>query len=344
MKKFFAIGGHCISENRIEHAIELITALRTQWPDSFISFCSHITVEERIQRLCDLVLIDKNNLMGNADFSNSHTRQYKHYFWQLPRPGFNISKTIPYKHYANHRQYHDLSVVLTELYDARAITFFTYDCEPIVSEKLSLHYELLEKYDAIFYDFYTPCWGASVNTEFFTLSSHAIQNGMRKIFRQDDYFSFNNITEFTLEQIYYALMKREKIDFKVLDKREENEGRFGVIAQHDKQEKIDLPLLDPQHPDVMICPFLDWTEGKIQILVFMYHHHLPQESYLIKLKFTNENGDESSYKFAKKLNHNNWVLLDIAPGFPIVNVYKEDECIFKFDLGNNNNYGVMERS
>ena len=35
-------------------------------------------------------------------------------------------------------------------------------------------------------------------------------------------------------------MKREDINFKVLDKRIENEGRFGVMAQHDKQEKIDI--------------------------------------------------------------------------------------------------------
>ena len=81
--------------------------------------------------------------MGNADFSNSHTRQYKHYFWQLPRPGFNISKTIPYKHYANHRQYHDLSVALTELYDAKAITFFTYDCQYDVVNEIEYHHEIV---------------------------------------------------------------------------------------------------------------------------------------------------------------------------------------------------------
>ena len=110
MRKFFAIGGHCTSQKRIDHSVNLINSLRERWPDSFISFCSHITVDHEIQRLCDLVLVDKNNLMGNVDFSNAHTRQYKHYFWQIPRPGYNLSKTIPYHQYANHRQYHDISI------------------------------------------------------------------------------------------------------------------------------------------------------------------------------------------------------------------------------------------
>ena len=341
MRKFFAIGGHCTSQKRIDHSVNLINSLRERWPDSFISFCSHITVDHEIQRLCDFVLVDKNNLMGNVDFSNAHTRQYKHYFWQIPRPGYNLSKTIPYHQYANHRQYHDLAVSLTELYDAKAITFFTYDCEPIVSEDLILHYELLEKYDAIFYDFFVP--GNSVNTEFFTLSSHAIKNGIQKIFRLDDFFSFDVKHEFTLEQIYYALMKREGINFKVLDRRLENEGRFGVMAQHDRQEKIDLSLLNPQHPDVQICPFLDWIEGRTKIIIFMFHHQ-PQDPYSILMTFSNENGEKSSYEFEETLNHNNWVLIDTVPGFPIVDVYKREQHLFKFDLGNSSNYGEMERA
>lgn len=345
MRKFFAIGGHCTSESRINHATRLILALRTAWPDSFISFCSHITVPERLQHLCDLVLIDKNNLMGNVDFSNAHTEQYRHTFWQIPRPGFNLVKTIPYHQYANHRQYHDLAINLIEIYNAEAITFFTYDCEPSVVKEISMHYDLIEKYDAVFYDFFVE--GKSVNTEFFTLSKKTINQAIRKIFKLDDFFSFNKIHEFTLEQIYYALMKREKLKMRILDVREENDGRFGVVAQHEKQDDqhdIRIAPLNCQHPDVQVCPFLDWEEGKTKMVVFMYHHHLPQIPYPISMTFTNRHGDVSDYKFNETINHSCWVLFDIAPGFPIVDVFKRDEHLFRFDLGDLRNYGKMLRA
>lgn len=341
MKKFFAIGGHCTSEKRIKLTLELLLCLKKKWPDSFISYSSHIKVDQRIQEFCDLVLIDKNNLMGNVDYYNTHTKNYKHYFWQIPRPGFNVYKTIPYHQYANHRQYHDLSVILTELYGAEVVTFFTYDCEPVAVDDLKLHYDLIENYDAVFYDFFIP--GNSVNTEFFTLRSNAIKNGLRKIFKQDDFFSFSKTDEFTLEQIYFALMKKEKIKFKLLDKRSVNEGRFGVMAQHDKQDDVTLSLLNPQHPDVQICPYLDWTIGKTKMIVFMQHYH-SQEPYNIKIQFSNEYDEISDYNFNQVLLHNNWVLIDVAEGFPIVDVFKKDEHLFKFDLGDSLNYGVMERA
>ena len=342
MQQFFAIGGHCTTETRIFHAIGLINSLRSQWPRSFISFSSHIPVDSRIQELCDLCLVDKNNIMGNVDFENAHTKQYKHYFWELPIPGFNLEKKIPYHQYANHRQYHDLSLILLKLYNAPSITFFTYDCQYDVVNEIEYHHELLKEYDAIFYEFFVP--GNSVNTEFFTLSADAIKKSLWKIFGQDEFFSFDSKEEFTLEQIYYSLMNRENISYKILPKRTLNHGRFGVMAQHDRSEHIEKSLLNPQHPDVQLCPFLDWSEGRSKMLVMGGQAYNEQEDYEIKLEFRDESNNINEYVFQNTLAHSAWVFIDKIPGYPIVHVYKNDELLFIFDLSNPLNYGLMKKT
>jgi len=336
MKKFFAICGHCTTSKREQTAINLITRLRQSWPDSFIAFVSHIPVDKKIQELCNLCFIDDKNPLGNIDFENEHTRHLKQIYWQMPKTGYNLEKTVPYHQYANHRQYHDISIPLLDLYDASAITFFSYDCDPVVANEIEHHYELLQEYDAVFYDFFTP--GKSIGTEFFSMSKKAIIEGLQTIKKQDDYFSYGH---FTLETIYYALLEEKKLRFKILDCRDE--FRFGLtsLSEDDNIEK--LSYVNPQHPDVQIVPFIDWTENTIRMLIFMFHHY-EQENYEVKITFSDENENTSNEYFASKMPHKSWNLFNPPPGFNIVNVYKNNKKIFKFDLSDKNNFGTMTKS
>ena len=61
----------------------------------------------------------------------------------------------------------------------------TDDCDPVVANEIEHHYELLQEYDAVFYDFFTP--GKSIGTEFFSMSKKAIIEGLQTIKKQDDY-------------------------------------------------------------------------------------------------------------------------------------------------------------
>ena len=65
-------------------------------------------------------------------------------------------------------------------------------------------------------------------------------------------------------------MEREEVNFHVLKKWHKNLGRVGTMKQNDRSE-VTVGPVDPQHEDLQMCPFYDWSENKIKIVsIFIY--------------------------------------------------------------------------
>ena len=337
--KSFAIAGHCNTASKIQHVLGLIEYLRQHWPNCYIVYASHVSISQKIQEVCDACLYDNNNPIGNIDFENRHTKQYVHYFWGLPQPKFDVIKTIPYHHFAHHLSNYLLTQHLVSLPYIDTITYLTYDCDYEVVEHVHKHYDLLVDYDAIFYDFFTP--GKSVNTDFFTFRVNTAKQTLLKVNDSSKFFSFDYKEIFTIEQIYHALMEREEVNFHVLKKWHKNLGRVGTMKQNDRSE-VTVGPLDPQHEDLQMCPFYDWSENKIKIVLFMFHHD-PQDPYEIKLEYFDEDNRQSDFMVKHVLPHNHWMLTEPPAGYIYCKVSRDGNPSFMFDLSDSNNFGIMKR-
>jgi hypothetical protein len=334
----FCLAGHCNNEDKTLQAITIINHIKLHYPNELISFCSHTPIDLRIQKLTHYTVYDSNNIISNVNYIDNLSLLYKQTFWNIPRHGYHIIKSIPHQCFAHHLNWYSQSKLIQDK-KINYIFYLNTDCDLKIFDTIDQHIELHnEGYDAVFYNYRVG--DEEMNGEYFSMTKKGMQDIVLNIESFSDFYSYGT---WSFEQCYFRVAKHHNVKTKYLGVWEHDNGIIGKNTFVASSNEEEIGILNASHYPAII-PFMDYLDNYVlKIIVLINDASVNFEGCTITLEYYNLNNQKSDTIDSLFLHNNCWSTV-IPPGnFTIVRVYRDNNFLFSFDLSDRRNIGDMIR-
>lgn len=328
------IGGHCNSNERKKRCLELLKRCREKFEDFVIIYCSHLPIDSEFYDYIDYGIYNKNNPTINYHIIDSLTDQVK---FHTTQPAFNrlLERNVQTSDYAHYLQVYDgVSLAVSQNIDK--IHYFSYDVSFDVLDRIGDHQNILNDYEAVFYNFMTFEF---LNSEFFSITSNCAKKTILNCLSFDDFFSKGN-NNFGHENVYANMFLKHNIKqlgFFHTDDRKEPWwiGNFSTLPVGSNN----ISRLPSKIENIFIIPYIENESIKLNVANGGLYEKNNGTVKLIEIKFFDQNMNILDINLTKDLGPHCWCEYYANENVKYVEVLFENVSKVIFDITDKKNHG-----